>query len=66
VLTHQKSRFAGVLISCVIVNIPNGLWEESTGTVMMAFAACCVVLCKEVSGGRVAADILTRVKDEGH
>lgn len=37
----------GVLVSYVLINMVNGLWEESYGVLMMSFAAFCVVLHRE-------------------
>lgn len=37
----------GVLISYVIINTTNGLWEEAMGNLMMAFAGCCVVVYRQ-------------------
>lgn len=42
---------AGVLVSYVLVNMVNGLWEESYGVLMMSFAAFCVVLHREAFKG---------------
>ncbi len=37
----------GVLISYIIINISNGLWEEAYGVLMMALAAMTIVLHRE-------------------
>ncbi|MBI5902484.1 MAG: O-antigen ligase family protein [Deltaproteobacteria bacterium] len=37
----------GVLLSYAIINTTNGLWEEAMGNLMMAFAACCVVVYRQ-------------------
>ncbi|MEK7774137.1 MAG: hypothetical protein AAB307_07280, partial [Deltaproteobacteria bacterium] len=36
----------GVLLSYAIINTTNGLWEEAAGNLMMAFAGCCVAVCR--------------------
>lgn len=42
-----KYGAAGVLLSYVLINYTNGLWEESFGILMMSFAAFLVVLYRE-------------------
>ncbi len=46
----------GVLLGYVLINISNGLWEESYGVLMMSFAAICVVLSADLGQGQGEAD----------
>jgi len=41
----------GVLLSYVIINISNGLWEETSGNLMASFAAMTVVAWREYDDG---------------
>jgi O-antigen ligase len=46
-LAFLKYGTFGVLISYVLINMANGLWEEAYGVLMMTFAAVCIVLYRD-------------------
>lgn len=41
---------SGVLLSYLVINATNGLWQEAYGNLMVAFAACSFVLYRETQG----------------
>jgi len=42
----------GILIAYILINITNGLWEETAGNLMMTLAAVTIVIYKEALGGQ--------------
>ncbi|MBI1912993.1 MAG: O-antigen ligase family protein [Deltaproteobacteria bacterium] len=44
-----KYGVTGMLLSYALINYTNGLWEESSGVLMMTFAACSFVLYRQLN-----------------